>query len=321
MNKLNKYSCNICGKEYKHRQSLRNHIKLKHPEKDTTFPTFSNPKDILKTPHETPQNILPTSLNDKTTSIIKCKYCNQQFAFNQGKYRHQKKCKYNTDVNYISKEDYLKELQKIKEKQVEELQKLKEELTSQFMKMIKEEYHPKTQNIGNQLNDHAIGTQNNIIIQLGKEDVLGTITQKEKLKILNERYKSVLELVKLMHCSGKYPQFNNSIISNLKSEFALTYDENEDQFVTTKKNELVSDIVSHRTADVEEILEENKEKVSKQTNKKVKELIELLEKDDIILTQEDTDFIKNYNTEIITKIYDKRKELKKQLKTKIQEIK
>tara|TARA_E500000178_G_scaffold288580_1_gene291253 strand:- start:19 stop:582 length:564 start_codon:yes stop_codon:yes gene_type:complete len=187
--------------------------------------------------------------------------------------------------------------------------------------MIKEEYHPKTQNIGNQLNDHAIGTQNNIIIQLGKEDVLGTITQKEKLKILNERYKSVLELVKLMHCSGKYPQFNNSIISNLKSEFALTYDENEDQFVTTKKNELVSDIVSHRTADVEEILEENKEKVSKQTNKKVKELIEILEKDDIILTQEDTDFIKNYNTEIMTKIYDKRKELKKQLKTKIQEIK
>ena len=167
-----------------------------------------------------------------------CKYCNKVFVFSQSKYRHQKKCKYNTDVNYISKEDYLKELQKIKEKQAEELHQLKEELTAQFMKMIKEEYHPKTQNIGNQLNDHAIGTQNNIIIQLEKEDVLGTITQKEKLKILNERYKSVLELVKLMHCSGKYPQFNNSIISNLKSEFALTYDENEDQFVTTDKDEL-----------------------------------------------------------------------------------
>jgi len=67
--------------------------------------------------------------------------------------------------------------------------------------------------------------------------------------------------------------------------------------------------------------EENKEKVSKQTNKKVKELIEILEKDDIILTQEDTDFIKNYNTEIMTKIYDKRKELKKQLKNKIEEMK
>jgi hypothetical protein len=286
-------------------------MKLKHPENDTTFPTFSKSK-------VSPNN---TKCKSKVSLIYQCKYCDKVYKHKQSKYKHEKNCKHNTDVNYISKEDYLKELQKIKEKQTEELQQLKEELTAQFMKMIKEEYHHKTQNIGNQINDNGIGTQNNIIIQLGKEDVLGTITQKEKLKILNERYKSVLELVKLMHCSGKYPQFNNSIISNLKSVFALTYDEKEDQFVTTKKNELVSDIVSHRTADVEEILEENKEKVSKKTNKKVKELIEILEKDDIILTEEDTEFIKDYNTEIMTSIYDKRKELKKQLKTKIQEMK
>ena len=57
-----------------------------------------------------------------------------------------------------------------------------------------------TQNIANQLNDNA--TQNNItIVSLGKEDVLGTLTKQEKIKILNERYKSVIELVKLIHCS------------------------------------------------------------------------------------------------------------------------
>lgn len=309
MEEKKKNLCSICGKKYSSRQSLHNHKKRMHPEKDTTFPTFSKSKytpNIPQTYHQDTPNVSKKGLQ--------CKYCNKVFAYPSGKYRHEKKCKHNTNVNYISKEEHLEELQKLEKE-------ITDKLTSQFMKMIKEEYHPKTQNIGNQLNDHAIGTQNNIIIQLGKEDVLGTITQKEKLKILNERYKSVLELVKLMHCSGKYPQFNNSIISNLKSEFALTYDDNEDQFVTTKKNELVSDIVSHRTADVEDLLEENKEKVSKQTNKKVKELIEILEKDDIILTQEDTDFIKNYNTEIMTKIYDKRKELKKQLKTKIQEMK
>jgi len=301
MNELKKYSCNICGKEYKHRQSLRNHMKLKHTEKDATFPTFSKPYTT---------QIQPEIQHNTTNIQHTCKYCNKVFAFSQSKYRHQKKCKYNTDVNYISKEEHL-----------EELQKLKEELTAQFMKMIKEEYHPKTQNIGNQLNDHAIGTQNNIIIQLGKEDVLGTITQKEKLKILNERYKSVLELVKLMHCSGKYPQFNNSIISNLKSEFALTYDENEDQFVTTDKDELVSDIVSYRTTNVEEILEENKDKVSKQTDKKVKELIEILEKDDLNIIEGNIDFAKKYNTKVMTSIYDKRKEIKQKLKSKIDEMK
>jgi len=131
----------------------------------------------------------------------------------------------------------------------------------------------------------------------------------------------VLELVKLMHCSGKYPQFNNSIISNLKSEFALTYDENEDQFVTTDKDELVSDIVSYRTTNVEEILEENKDKVSKQTDKKVKELIEILEKDDLNIIEGNIDFAKKYNTKVMTSIYDKRKEIKQKLKSKIDEMK
>lgn len=303
MKEKNKVLCSICGKNYSSRQSLYNHKKRMHPEKDTTFPTFSKSKVSLNIPQS----------KSIVSQIYQCKYCDKVYKHKQSKYKHEKNCKHNTNVNYISKEEHL-----------EELEKLKEELTAQFTKMLNEKNIGNTNNNIMKIGDHNtdITTQNNYtIIQLGKEDVLGTITQKEKLKILNERYKSVLELVKLMHCSGKYPQFNNSIISNLKSEFALTYDENEDQFVTTKKNELVSDIVSHRTADVEEILEENKEKVSKQTNKKVKELIEILEKDDIILTQEDTDFIKNYNTEIMTKIYDKRKELKKQLKTKIQEIK
>ena len=39
-------------------------------------------------------------------------------------------------------------------------------------------------------------------------------SQNEKIEILEKRYMSVLELIKLMHCSDKYPQFNNSIITN-----------------------------------------------------------------------------------------------------------
>jgi hypothetical protein len=274
-----------------------------HTEKDTTFPTFSKPKVSLNNTESKP----------KVSQIYQCKYCDKVYKHKQSKYKHEKKCKHNTNVNYISKEEHL-----------EELQKLKEELTAQFTKMLNEKNIGNTNNNTMKIGDHNtdITTQNNFtIIQLGKEDVLGTITQKEKLKILNERYKSVLELVKLMHCSGKYPQFNNSIISNLKSEFALTYDENEDKFVTTDKDELVSDIVSYRTTNVEEILEENKGKISKQTDKKVKELIEILEKDDLNIMEEDIDFSKKYNTKVMTSIYDKRKEIKQKLKTKIQEIK
>ena len=307
--------CSICGKKYSSRQSLHNHKKRMHPEKDTTFPTFSN---------QNTTQIQPEIQHNTTNIQHTCKYCNKVFSFSQSKYRHQKKCKYNTDVNYISKDEHLEELQKIKEKQAEELHQLKEELTAQFTKMLNEKNVGNTNNNTMKIGDHNtdIGTQNNFtIIQLGKEDVLGTITQKEKLKILNERYKSVLELVKLMHCSGKYPQFNNTIINNLKSPFALTYNDEEDQFVTTNKDDLVSDIVSYRTTNVEEILEENKGKVSIQTDKKVKELIEILEKDDLNIMEEDIDFAKKYTTKVMTSIYDKRKEIKQKLRSKIDEMK
>ena len=296
-----KHLCSICGKNYSSRQSLYNHRKRIHPNEKV----YTTPKTTIS-PHFT---TIITHPSEHTLKKLTCCFCNKVFSRVDSLTRHQKtskKCMANKEEKgFISKEEHQQILK-------EELNKIKQELTDQFMKILSNQ-PIQTQNIANQLNDNA--TQNNItIVSLGKEDVLGTLTQKEKLKILNERYKSVIELVKLMHCSGKYPQFNNSIISNLKSEFALTYNEEDEKFVTTKKCELVSNIVSHRTANVEEMLDENKNKVSKQTNKKVKEIIEILEKDDINLTEEDSDFIKDYKTNIMTSIYDNRDELKRKVK-------
>ena len=296
-----KHLCVICDKNYSSRQSLYNHRKRIHSPEKVSLP----PKSTIS-PHFSTVNL---QYDEYVLKKVTCRYCNKVFSRVDSLTRHlkiNKKCTSNKDTHgFISKEEHQQILK-------EELNKIKQEITDQFMKILSNKpIH--TQNIANQLNDNA--TQNNItIVSLGKEDVLGTLTQQEKIKILNERYKSVIELVKLIHCSGKYPQFNNSIISNLKSEFALTYNEEDDKFVTTKKSELVSNIVSHRTANVEEMLDENKNRVSKQTNKKVKELIEILEKDDMKLTEEDSEFVKDYKTNIMTNIYDNSDELKRIVK-------
>ena len=310
MDKKQKNYCLVCDRKYSSRQSYYNHKNRYHTIKDDIFPHFST----LNTTQIQPQNQQKTTLFQQKTTQKQhmCKYCNMTFSFSQSKYRHQKICKQRDDIitklnngKYISKKEHDRELKK-------ELEKLKKMLTRKFMKLIKKECkaNAKTmQNIGNQLNDHA--TQNNItIISLGKEDVLGTITEKEKIGILNERLMSVFELAKLMHCSDKYPQFNNSIISNLKSDYALTYNDEENRYVTTNKDDLVSDIVSCRTSDVGDMLEENKEKVNKTTNARVGKLLDMFNNED----NKNTEYVENYNKKVMTAVYDERNRLKKQMK-------
>ena len=302
------YLCKICPKEYKYRQNLYRHIKLKH---NTTFIQHNTTSDTTFIQHNTTYNTTFMQHNATPKNCI-CRYCDKVFSFSQSKYRHEKKCKLkNQDI--VTKKEHQEELKKLENE-------ITEKLTKQFSQMLIESKATGNNNVKqsyNNTNSHNkvnIGTQNITIVQLGKEDILGTITQDDKLKILNDRYKSVLSLVKLIHCSDKYPQFNNSIISSLTSEYALTYNEDDSKFVTTNTNNLVSDIVSYRTNDVGDILDENKDKVSEQTNKKVTELLNILEKEDNDLTKEDRQFLKDYNKNIMTLIYDNRKELKQNVK-------
>ena len=279
------YPCNICSKIYKHRQSLHNHIKKEHPPESSQ------------------------EVNHDTTSMYICKFCQKVYYNKQSKYRHQKKCKEEHD-------SLTKTIRQMEEKHKKEMEELKEILTAQIMDLVKKEVKiskKSIQNIGNQLNEGS--TQNNVnnnitIVALGKEDVLNTLSEEEKVEILDKRFMSVLELVKLIHCSGKYPQFNNSLVTNIKSRYALSYDENQNEFVTKNKNELVENIVSNRTNDIEDMLEEQKDNVSPVTNTAINDLLNILSDD---TKKQNLEYINKYKDKILYAIYDRREELKQQL--------
>ena len=290
MAEFNVFTCKICNKGYKHRQSLHKHIKTKHNTANNSILTASQQQ------HNTTHEVLTSN------QVIKCIYCKKIFNHNQSKYRHQKACKerFNQNNNtrkYISIEQHETEKKK-------EIDKITNILIKKFKKLLKEEKIGDNicNNIGNQLNDHAIGTQNNItIVSLGKEDVLNTLSQNEKIEILEKRYMSVLELIKLMHCSDKYPQFNNSIITNLRSRQALTFDEETGKFVSTNKEDLMKNIVSYRTSDVEDILDENKEDVSDKTKIAVEDVINILSDID---DKQNTNYVKEYTDNAMIAIYN-----------------
>ena len=291
------FKCDKCSKKYKYRQNLHRHISLKHNLNGDKNGNQNGDKNG-DTNDDKNGDKNGDKINDNQTKVtlFQCKYCNKEFNFNQSRYRHQKTCKhkmYSNNEKIYSKIDLDKEINKISNI-----------LIKKFKKLLKEEKIGDNicNNIGNQLNDHAIGTQNNItIVSLGKEDVLNTLSQNEKIEILEKRYMSVLELIKLMHCSDKYPQFNNSIITNLRSRQALTFDEDTGKFVSTNKEDLMKNIVSYRTSDVEDILDENKEDVSDKTKIAVEDVINILSDID---DKQNTNYVKEYTDNAMIAIYN-----------------
>jgi hypothetical protein len=256
-----KFICKTCNRYYKSYQSLWNHNKKFHS---------INNHNITNHNHTDNQNITINNHNK-----YNCKYCNKQFNFNQNKWRHEKKCnktlikKYNDlkEENELLKEEFKKEIDNLKNQMLE--------LMNKNCKM-----HPKTlqkinKQMNNQLNNCNI-TNNINIVQLGNENILETLSQKEKLKILSHCYGSFDKLIECIHFNPKYPQFKNIAITNLKDDYAYKYDEKQNKFIACKKEELLEDLLDNRVIDLEEILDENIEKINNVKISKIKDLIDKL---------------------------------------------
>ena len=256
-----KFICKTCNRYYKSYQSLWNHNKKFHS---------INNHNITNHNHTDNQNITINNHNK-----YNCKYCNKQFNFNQNKWRHEKKCnktlikKYNDlkEENELLKEEFKKEIDNLKNQMLE--------LMNKNCKM-----HPKTlqkinKQMNNQLNNCNI-TNNINIVQLGNENILETLSEKEKLKILSHCYGSFDKLIECVHFNPKYPQFKNITITNLKDDYAYKYDEKQNKFIACKKEELLEDLLDNRVIDLEEILDENIEKINNVKISKIKDLIDKL---------------------------------------------
>ena len=244
------FKCNICNKNYKSKNSLGNHNRKFHPK---IKPNISLDKPFYKS--DISQN-----------GLYKCQFCNKNYKHFQSRWKHEKKCK----INYDKNNDILKKENLELKKELKEIKQQMLDLMNKTCKM-----HPKTlQKINNQLNNCNITNIN--IVQFGKEDVMNTLSRKEKLKILNNGYQSFNKLIEYVHFNDKYPQFKNIAITNLKDNIAYKYDPDDNKFIACKKDELLEDLMDIRTIDLEEILNENIDTISNLKVSKLKTSIEKL---------------------------------------------
>jgi hypothetical protein len=70
---------------------------------------------------------------------------------------------------------------------------------------------------------------------------------------------SLDKLVEIVHCGANYHQFKNIVITNIKDEYAYTYNADAGFFVKSKMNDTINDLINYRMKDIAEFYKELKD--------------------------------------------------------------
>jgi len=271
VNGTSKYRCKICNKYYSSNSSLCNHNKKFHIINDTKMSPFVTTTDTKMSPFV-------------TTKSYECKFCNKNFNHRQNKYQHEKTCKINnSEIDKLKEENKHKELSLLLLKEEKEILKLKIKLekSNKIDNITLKKLNKKLLERHNLIKNSTVNSHNNIqnnnivnnyqLIGFGKEEVVELLSNKEKKLIINAKYGCLEKLVETVHC-GKYNQFKNIIITNMKDQYMYKYDDIKGQFVLSTKTEVLNSLINYRLDDLEviynDLIEDNK------LDEKTKDIIE-----------------------------------------------
>lgn len=244
------FVCEKCDKQYTSIYSLSNHKRRYH----------LNEQDKKRT----------KNINDNT---YHCRYCDNKYNNRKSRWAHEQKCvlektqdkitKLITENTIIKQENITLKTEVKHKKEVITLHKklgtANERIYKSFNSLNRVLMQRSITN--NSHNVNSLNTTNNItnniqqICNLGEEDVLSLTTLQEKRKILKSCHNSIEKFIEITYC-GKYNQFKNVVITNLKSDYAYKYDTDKGYFITVNKSELLDDIFECRKLNIEEIYEE-----------------------------------------------------------------
>jgi len=279
------YNCTICNKLYKSYQSLWNHNKKFHVDKNVARNIVIINDSVDNNTAVQESNLLVTKSNllvTKSNLSLQCKYCHKIFNHKQNKYVHQKnvcESKYKKKAEEINKIKQEKELAKIQlqvkkeETKILQLQiKLQksnkiDNMTVKKLNKLLTLHNNRIKNINSNNNNNTINNNQQIInnnfqvVSFGKEEIIETLTNYEKRMIMSAKYKSLDKLIEIVHC-GKYNQFKNIIITNMKDNYMYKYDDKLGHFILSTKADILNSLIEYRLGDLEiiynDLLENNK---------------------------------------------------------------
>ena len=276
------YSCECCAFSTKLKSNYNRHIKTKkHLE---LFQ--SHPKVTPKSPSSHPK---VTIFPDISNEHLICKYCNKQFKYKQGMYRHIKySCKNNKDEGMKELArlmNEIKEQNKTKDDQIELMQKQIDKLTNKLQ----------IQNLNLQ-NNTLNNIQNNFHIKLlnHNETDYSHLSDKDYIFCMKENNFCVKKLIEKVHFNDKKPENKNIYISNIKSNYVMLYKNDKWQIVTRKAQ--IDNLYEYNEIVLEEWYENYKDKNN--------EMIKSFER--YLKYKEDDEVINRIKQDILLMLYNNR---------------
>jgi uncharacterized C2H2 Zn-finger protein len=205
------YICNTCKKVYKHKSDYTKHLNKKIPCKE-------NPPNIRQNPPNIRQN--PPKKEEKR---IMCMYCDKTFTRSDSLNKHVKdRCKVKKQQNENNEKilnGLINEMNEMKQK-IGELEK-----ENKNLQLTINNNKQNVNNIKNQQNIQINNNNNNIkILSFGKEDI-SHITDDVYKRILKKGMGSVPSLIEYIHFNKNKPENHNVYISNIRSNYAMIYEE------------------------------------------------------------------------------------------------
>lgn len=281
------HRCNVCNKNYASKQSLWNHTNKFH---DNIKVIESSKSNSIQSSKSNSKNVLNLSYNNH------CKYCSKSFKYKQGRWKHEQKC--NIKIN----NQEIMELKKELTNEIKEVRELKEQLKDKINNTQQASTITNSNNTNTNNNNTNNGTiNNNYIIAFGKEEINNILTEKEKIRILNARYKSLEESIKAIHFNDNRPEYQNIVITNMRDNLVHIFDGKK--FVSQAKHGTINQLIDNHMESIEESLDNSREKLNPKTVDIIEKLIEKINDETTELHDEENDKkylnYKNYKNDLV----------------------
>ena len=270
------YTCILCNKLYSSYQSLWIHNKKYH-KTNISKKSADNKPNISQISADSKPNNIQISADNKIK--YNCKFCNKIYLHCQSRWRHEQNCKINNN------------------NEIEKLKKTINEMKEQFVLILKEKgkmHHKTLQKINNQLNNNSHNNINNSIItnninntyvKFGELDYQKILNGKQIKHILNQQYMSLEESIKQIHFNEDLPEYSNIFITNMKDDLAYVF--NGKQFISVRKNEMLTELIDNHVKEINFSLEKNKNKLNERYVIRLEKFLDMLNDNNTKFTDQD----------------------------------